>query len=104
MAILIRRPTLLFRLAPRRTDTFTGEAQVARASLLRAVSSSLALCSMGKIRVHSFNFATTPAATRCIVKALVPRSERQRFIVGFGGHITTTTHEGHPVSIFFMEF
>ena len=104
MAILIRRPTLKFRLAPRRADTFTGTSRVPCSRLVRATMAAHALRNMGKIRVHSFNFTTAPAATRCIVKATVPRAERQRFIAEFGGQTTTTTHEGHLVHVFFMEF
>ena len=104
MAILNRRPRLVFRLAPRRADTFTGEAQVPRARLVRAVQAAVSSRNLNKIKVHHLDFASTPAATRCAVKVTVPRSERQRFIAEFGGLFTTSTSEGFPVQWCFMEF
>jgi hypothetical protein len=104
MAILIRRPTLIFKVAARRADTFTGAAQVPRQSLVRAIQAAIAARPMGRIAVHHLDFTSTPAATRCAVKVTVPRKERQRFIAEFGGVFTTTTAEYHPVQWCFMEF
>jgi hypothetical protein len=104
MAILIRRPTLIFKVAARRADTFTGAAQVPRASLVRAVQAAIASRTMGQIKVHHLDFTTIPAVTRCAVKVTVPRKERQRFIAEFGGVFNTITAESHPVQWCFMEF
>ena len=104
MAILTRRPKLIFKAASRRADTFTGTTQVPAASLQRTVQTQIALRPMGKIRVHHMEFATNSLATRCMVKVTVPRSERQRFIASFGGLFTAKTSEQHLVQWCFMEF
>jgi hypothetical protein len=104
MAILTRRPKLIFKAASRRADTFTGTTQLPAASLLRTVLTQIALRPMGKIRVHHMEFATNSLATLCMVKVTVPRTERQRFIAEFGGLFKTETTEKHRVEWCFMEF
>ncbi len=104
MAILTRRPKLIFKAASRRADTFTGTTQVPRPSLLRTIHAQLALHPMGRIKTHHLEFATTATATRCMVKVCVPRTDRQRFIAEFGGLFKTETIEKHRVEWCFMEF